>query len=218
MTRVVVILSGCGVFDGSEIHEAVLTLLALDRAGCEVTCAAPNVQQMHVVDHLKGQPSGEQRNVLVESARIARGRIKDLSTLRAAEFDAVVLPGGFGAAKNLCDFAKGGADYSVEPETARFLREMHTARKPIGALCIAPAILAKLLGKEGVALTIGNDAATALRLTLTGARHVDCAIDEVCVDENNRVVTTPCYMYDARIAEIAAGAQKLVEALLRLTR
>lgn len=218
MTKVAVILSGCGVYDGSEIHEAVCTLLALDLAGCEIVCAAPNVPQKHVVNHHTGAPSGESRNVLVEAARIARGKIRDLKTLHASEVDACVLPGGFGAAKNLCDFATGGADYSVEPETARFLEEMHAAKKPIGALCIAPVIVAKLFGSRGVSLTIGNDAGTASRLEKVGARHVDRKIDEVCIDEANRVVTTPCYMYDARISEIATGASKLVAELLKMAR
>lgn len=218
MTKVAVLLSGCGVYDGSEIHEAVCTMIALDSSGCEIVCTAPNVEQMHVVDHLEGAPTKEKRNVLVESARIARGKIRDLATLHAKDVDAVVLPGGFGAAKNLCDFAKGGDEYTVERETARFLSEMHAARKPIGALCIAPAVLAKLLGPRHVSLTIGNDAGTAKRLEKEGAKHVACRVDEICVDEANRVVTTPCYMYDARISEIAAGASKLVAALLRMAR
>jgi len=217
-TRVAVVLSGCGVYDGSEIHEAVATLLALDQAGCEIVCAAPNVEQMHVIDHVAGKPTSERRNVLVESARIARGKIRDLATLKASEVDAAILPGGFGAAKNLCDFAKGNANWTVEKETARFLSEMHAAKKPIGALCIAPTILAALFGKEGVTVTIGDDTGTAQRVTETGAKHQSCRIDQIAVDETARVVTTPCYMYDARISEVFVGANKLVAAVLGMTR
>ncbi len=214
--KVAVILSGCGVYDGAEIHESVLTLLALDRRDCEIVCAAPNVAQMHVVDHSTGKEMAEQRNVLVEAARIARGKIRDLKTLRASDVDAVVLPGGFGAAKNLCDFGKGGADYSIEPETARFLKEMHGAKKPIAALCIAPAIVAKVLGREHVTLTIGNEKDTAARLEHAGSKHQVARVDEIVVDERNRVVTTPCYMYDARIGEVWGGIEKAVNALLEL--
>jgi enhancing lycopene biosynthesis protein 2 len=216
MTKVAVILSGCGVQDGAEIHESVLTLLALDELGCEAVCAAPNVAQMHVVDHLTGQPTAGTRNVLVESARIARGAIRDLATLEASEVDAVVLPGGFGAAKNLCDFAAGGADYALEPQTARFLREMHAAKKPIGALCIAPALLAKAI--PGARLTIGDDAPTAARLGAAGATHVAARVDQIVVDEANRLVTTPCYMLASRISQVRDGARELCEAVLAMAR
>lgn len=215
-TKVAVILSGCGVQDGAEIHESVLTLLALDRQGAAIVCAAPDVAQADVVDHLKGQQSAERRNVLVESARIARGAIRDLAGLRAGDVDAAILPGGFGAAKNLCDFAKGGTSWTVNPEVARFLKELRAAGKPIGALCIAPAVLAALFGKDGVKLTIGNDRGTAARLAGSGARHVDCAVDGVVVDADLKVVTTPAYMLAGRISEAARGIDTLCATILRL--
>lgn len=218
MTKVALILSGCGVMDGAEIHESVIAMLALDRLDAQVVCAAPDVAQMHVVDHRAGKPTAESRNVLVEAARIARGEIRDLAGLAAAEVDAVVLPGGFGAAKNLCSFAKGEADWQVEPQTARFLREMHAARKPIGAICIAPALIARLFGEQGVRLTIGDDAPTAARLTATGARHRACRVDEICVDEERRIVTTPAYMLATRISQAAAGIEKLCAKVVAMAR
>ncbi len=218
MTKVAVILSGCGVNDGAEIHESVLMLLALDRLGAEVVCAAPNVDQADVVDHSTGKRTTEKRNVLREAARIARGAITDVAKLKAADVDAVVLPGGFGAAKNLCDFAKGEADWRVHGDVARFLKEMHAAKKPIGAACIAPAVLARLFGSEGVTLTIGSDAGTAARLETTGARHQKCAVDDVVVDQDRRIVTTPAYMLANRISQVAAGIDKFCAAVLRLAR
>src|SRR5512140_2970369 len=157
--RVGVLLAGCGVYDGAEIHEAVLTLLALDRAGAEAVCLAPDVPQKNVVNHLTGQVAeGETRNVLVESARVARGGIRTLAGFDPSTLDALVLPGGFGAAKNLCDFAFAGADCTVHPEVARVIQAVHAAGRPIGAVCIAPVILARLLGTEKPRVTIGTDA------------------------------------------------------------
>jgi enhancing lycopene biosynthesis protein 2 len=217
--KVGVVLSGCGVYDGAEIHEAVLTLLALDRAGAEAACFAPDMDQMHVVNHLTGDVSpGERRNVLAESARIARGKIQDLIRARAADLDALILPGGFGAAKNLCDFATKGADCDVHPELLRIIREMHQAEKPIGAICIAPAILSKALGDQGPRLTIGKDERTASALERMGAKHEACPVSEVITDEEHKIVTTPAYMLAGRIAEAAEGIEKLVREVLRLTR
>lgn len=215
--KVGVILSGCGVFDGSEIHEAVITLLALDRAGAEAICMAPNMQQMHVVNHLTGEVEpGATRNVLVEAARIARGKIRDLATVDPGELDAIILPGGFGAAKNLCDFAVNGPACTVHPEVARVVRGAHAAGKPIGAICIAPALVAKLLGSEHPTVTIGTDKATAGALESMGACHQDCPVEDVVVDEKNRVVTTPAYMLAESVAQAAAGIEKLVAEVLRL--
>ncbi len=218
MTKVAVLLSGCGVNDGAEIHEAVVTLLCLDRLGTEVVCAAPDVPQMDVVDHATGRTTGETRNVLTEAARIARGAIHDVAKLKAHDVDAVVLPGGFGAAKNLCDFAKGGADWTVDPDVARFLREVHRLGKPIGAICIAPAVVARLFGDEGVTLTIGNDRDTAARLESTGATHRNCAVDGIVIDAEHRIVTTPAYMLATRISEAAAGIEKLCAEVVRMAR
>jgi len=217
--KIGVVLSGCGVYDGSEIHEAVITLLAIDRNGAEAVCMAPNIAQMHVVNHLTGEvASGETRNVLVEAARIARGKIKDLATVKATEIDALILPGGFGAAKNLCDFAVKGADCSVNPEVARLIREMVAAKKPVGAVCIAPAILSKVLGSDKLPhqLTIGTDAGTAAALTGMGSQHVQCPAREFVVDKANKLVSSPAYMLAGGIAEAAEGIEKCVKALIGL--
>lgn len=219
MTRpkVGVLLAGCGVYDGAEIHEAVITLLALDRAGVEVTCMAPNVDQLHVINHLTGDVAeGERRNVLVEAARIARGAISDLAAVDTGTLDALILTGGFGAAKNLCDFAIKGAECSVHPEVARVVKAMHAEGKPIGAMCIAPAVIAKILGMEQPRLTIGSDAGTAAALEAMHARHEPCRVEGVVVDRNNLLVTTPAYMLAQSIAEAATGIEKLVCSVLAL--
>ncbi|CAA7620034.1 isoprenoid biosynthesis glyoxalase ElbB [Magnetospirillum sp. UT-4] len=209
-----VILSGCGVHDGSEIHEAVLALLAIDRAGAAYQCFAPDIAQHDVVNHLTGQPMAESRNALVESARIARGRIKPLAALDAAGFDGLLLPGGFGAAKTLSTFAADGGDCRVEPEVERAIRAMHAAGKPIGALCIAPAVLARVL--PGAELTIGSDAGTAAAIEQMGGRHRTAGHGEVVVDRAARVATSPCYMLDASIGQIAEGAAAVVAAMMEM--
>jgi enhancing lycopene biosynthesis protein 2 len=217
MKRVAVILSGCGVYDGAEIHESVLVLLALDRANAQAVCAAPDIPQQQVVNHLTRQPvPGEARNVLVESARIARGAIRPLASLDTADIDAVILPGGFGAAKNLCTFALAGPDYTVNPEVARFVEAAHRAGKPVGFVCIAPAIAARVFGDRGVEFTIGTDAGTAAALQRGGARHVSCNVHNVVIDRRLKVVTTPAYMLASRITEAEAGINRLVQAVLEL--
>jgi len=219
MAKVGVILSGCGVYDGSEIHEAVITLLALDRAGAEIVCMAPNTDQMHVVNHLSGEPApGEKRNVLVESARIARGNIRNIAQVKASDIDALIIPGGFGAAKNLCDFAVKGPDCTVNPDVARLIREIVAVKKPLAAVCIAPAIVSKVLGDDKKAhnLTIGTDEGTAQALEKMGSDHVACPVNEFVVDRENKLVTTPAYMLAGRISEAAEGIEKTVKALLEL--
>lgn len=214
--KVGVVLSGCGVFDGSEIHEAVLTLLAINRNGAEAVCMAPN-STLAEVDHLTGQPTGATRNVLVESARIARGKIRDIAEVKADELDAVVFPGGFGAAKNLCDFAEKGAGATVHPEVARLMGEMVRAKKPVGAICIAPALVAATLGKEyAPTVTIGNDPDTAAAIEQAGARHAACPASEFVVDRANKIVSTPAYMLAGNIAEAAEGIEKLVAEVIAL--
>ncbi|MDP6417984.1 MAG: isoprenoid biosynthesis glyoxalase ElbB [Candidatus Krumholzibacteria bacterium] len=217
MSKVGVLLSGCGVYDGAEIHESVITLLALDRAGADVLMVAPDVE-LEVVDHLSGEQSGERRNVLKESARIARGEIKALRDLSADDIDALILPGGFGAAKNLSDFATRGAEAVAIPEVARILREMRAAGKPIGAICIAPSVLAAALGEDepGLKLTIGNDEATAGVLEELGASHENCEVHRFVVDEERKIVSTPAYMLAERISEAAEGIERLVVEVLRL--
>jgi len=216
--RVGVILSGCGFQDGAEIHESVLTLLALDRAGAKVRCFAPNVPQARVVDHLTGKESKETRNVLVESARIARGKVEDVAKARAADLDALVLPGGFGAAFNLSDFARKGKDATVHPEVARIVREMHAAKKPIGAICIAPAVVAKVLGGSHPTLTIGNDRGTAAAIEGCGARHEDCPVESFVVDEGQRIVSTPAYMLGPDIRHVAEGIERAVRAVVGMAQ
>lgn len=218
MTRVGVVLSGCGVFDGAEIHESVITLLALERAGAEVICMAPNVDQLHVINHLTGKESEETRNVLVESARIARGEIRDVAEVRADELDAIMFPGGFGAAKNLCDFAVKGGDATVNPDVARLTKEMMAAKKPVAAVCIAPALLAAICRDAGIKsqVTIGTDEATAGGVEAMGGKHLDCPVDEFRVDEENRLITSPAYMLAGNITEAAVGIERTVAELMRL--
>jgi enhancing lycopene biosynthesis protein 2 len=212
-----VILSGSGFLDGAEIQEATLTLLFLDRRGAKVTAMAPNVAQMHVVDHVKGQPaSGENRNVLAEAARITRGAIADVKAVKASDLDALILPGGYGAAKNLCTFATEGVKLQVNPDVERLVRDMAAAGKPIGFICISPVIAAKVLGSKKVKLTIGNDPATAAALNALGAVHVDALVDQIVVDEKNKVVSTPAYMLGPSIAPVSAGIEKLVSAVLEM--
>jgi enhancing lycopene biosynthesis protein 2 len=216
MARVGVVLSGCGVFDGAEIHEAVLTLFCLDRAGAEIICMAPDVDQMDVVNHINGEVVDETRNVLIESSRIARGVIRDIKDVKVKDLDALVFPGGYGAAKNLCNFAVKGPDCAVNPEVARLIKEMHGAKKPIGFICIAPVIAARVLGSFGPRLTIGNDAGTAEAIEKMGGLHVPCPVEEAVVDEKNKVVTTPAYMLGPTISKVALGIEKLINELLKL--
>ncbi len=213
--KVAVVLSGCGVFDGSEIHEAVLSLLALDRHGAEYRCFAPDVKQHHVINHLSGEEMEESRNVLIESARIARGRIRPLGEFDAAGFDALLLPGGFGAAKNLSSLAFDGPECRVNPELRDAVTSMADAGKPIGALCIAPAILARIL--SGARVTIGEDEGTIGAIEAMGGVHQRATHAEIVVDQRLKLVTTPCYMLDASISQIADGADNCVSALLALT-
>ena len=214
--KIGVILSGCGVYDGSEIHEAVFTLLAIDANGAEAVCMAPDME-LAEVNHISGEATGANRNVLIESARIARGKIVNVSTVKAGDLDAIILPGGFGAAKNLCDFAAKGAGATVQPDVARLLREMAAAKKPIGAVCIAPALIAALFGQElSPEVTIGNDPGTAAAINSTGSKHVDCPVTEFVVDKKNRIVSSPAYMLAGRIGEAYESVTRTVKALLDL--
>lgn len=212
--RFAVVLSGCGVFDGSEIHEATLTLYAIAKNGGTYEIFAPDVAQYHVVDHLTGRPTTEKRNVLSEAARIARGKITPLSRFNAGSFDALIFPGGFGVAKNLFPFAVEGPDAKVQQDAERAIREMHRAGKPIGALCIAPVLLAKVLGN--IEVTIGNDSDTVSLLHKLGANHKVTGHGEVAIDRANKIVTSPCYMLDSTIVQIAEGAERTVQAMMEL--
>lgn len=213
--RVAVILSGCGVFDGSEIYETTLTLLRLSQLETEVQCFAPDITQMHVINHLTGEVMPETRNVLVEAARLTRGNINPLATANAADFDALIVPGGFGAAKNLSTFATEGSAMSINGDFLAFAQAMHQAGKPVGLICIAPVMAAAICG-QGVQTTIGTDMATAAAVNATGAVHCECPVDNICIDKEKKLVTTPAYMLANSIAEAATGINKLVDAVLAL--
>lgn len=216
MKKIGLVLSGCGVRDGSEIHEAVCALLAIDQAGAEAICIAPDIE-LSEINHCTMEPTGAKRKVLVEAARIARGNIKNIVDVKAADLDALVFPGGFGAALNLCDFAQKGAAASVNPEVARLVQEVHAAKKPIGAICIAPALIATILGKDvHPTLTIGTDAGTAAEIEKTGAKHQDCPVTDFVVDKENKIVSTPAYMLAETISEVYEGIGKCVKAVVEM--
>jgi len=214
--KIGVLLAGCGVYDGSEIHETVLTMLYLDQANAEIICMAPNMEQYHVIDHLSGTETTEKRNVLVESARIARGEIKDLKDVQASDMDAIIIPGGFGAAKNLSDFAINNVQATVHPEVQRIITEMIDSKKPVGALCIAPATLTKAIADKQPEVTIGNDIGTADAIEKMGGKHVTCAVDQIHIDQDKKIVTTPAYMLGPNIKDVATGIEKLVTEVLTM--
>jgi len=214
-----IVLSGCGVKDGTEIHEAVLTMLHLDRLGAQIVCAAPDSDQAQVVNHVSGQVCGlEVRSILVESARIARGDILALDELNAGDIDVLIFPGGLGAARNLCTFADDGPQCSVRPDVEQLILDMRQAGKPLGALCIAPVVLARVLGSRDmpVEVTIGNDSGVAGAIGAMGARHVECPVDQAVTDEQYRVVTSPAYMLASGIHEVYKSTGALVDAVMKL--
>ena len=217
--KIGVVLAGCGVYDGAEIHESVITLLAIDRAGAEAVCMAPDVNQLHVINHLTGEEmKNETRNVLVEAARIARGNIVDIATVNADDIDALFFPGGFGAAKNLCDFAVKGENCDVHPEVMRLVKDFAEKQKPQGVACIAPALFAKIYEGESVhpTLTIGNDKDTSDKIEMMGSHHQDCAVQDVVLDKGNKIVSTPAYMLGQNISEVAEGIEKCVKELVKM--
>ncbi len=198
--------------DGSEIHESVMTLLAIDRNECQYTIFAPDADQYHVMNHYTKEVMPEKRNMLVEAARIARGDIHPLTELKSADFDAVVFPGGFGAAKNLFTYAIKGTKAEVDAEVERVIKDFHAQRKPIGALCISPVLLAKVLGN--ITITVGTDERTIHDVESFGAQHINTQQTEVIADKENMVFSTPCYMLPATIADIADCAENLIETIL----
>ncbi|OPZ99123.1 MAG: Enhancing lycopene biosynthesis protein 2 [Bacteroidetes bacterium ADurb.Bin408] len=214
MKKFAVILSGCGVYDGSEIHEATLALLAIKKQGATYDIFAPDMPQHHVINHLTGEVMSETRNVLVESARIARGKIAPLDKLNPALYDALMLPGGFGAAKNLSSYAFDGSAMTVNPLLKEKLTEAHNLGKVIGALCIAPVILAHIF--DGIKLTIGTDTGTAADINSMGARHIDTPSGGVACDKENKIFTTPCYMLDGDIARVAESCENIVKAMMEV--
>ncbi len=216
MKKIAVLFSGAGVFDGSELHEAVLALLCLTQSGASYQCFAPNIPQFHVVDHLTGEVvEGETRNVLVEAARIARGDIKSTADLNIEEFDGLVVPGGFGAAKNLCNFAIAGSDCEIAPTVKTFISEFIDASKPVGFICIAPMLIPQLY-QAGTRGTIGDDVGTVQAFNAMGGEHIEAKVDEIVVDEANKIVSTPAYMLAQNIAEAHCGISKLVTKVLEL--
>ncbi len=216
MKQVAVILSGCGFLDGAEITEAISTLVAIGQNGAEYKVFAPN-KDVAETNHLTQEPTGQQRNVLQESARIARGDIQPLENLKAHDFDALAFPGGFGAALHLCNFAEKGSSGDIDPEVARVVKEFHESRKPIAAICIAPAIMALALGNKGVNVTIGDDAGTASEIEKTGAKHQNCAVEKFVVDPDKKVITTPAYMYGAaKPHQIFEGVSGAITELLKM--
>lgn len=212
MKKFAVVLCGCGPMDGSEIHESVMTLLAIDRNECQYTIFAPDADQFHVVNHYTKEVMNEKRNMLVEAARIARGDIHPLTKLKASDFDAIVFPGGYGAAKNLFNYAIKGTKAVVDAEVERVIKDFHASRKPIGALCISPVLMAKVLGN--ITITVGTDEKTIHDVETFGAQHINTQQTEVIADKENMVFTTPCYMLPATIADIADCAENLIETIL----
>lgn len=218
MKKVAVVLSGSGIFDGSEIHESVITLLALDRFGAEVSILAPDIPQMHVINHITGEEMNESRNVLIESARIARGDIKDLAKTNIEDYDAVIFPGGFGVVKNLSDFVIKGSDLTVNPIVEKFIVNGLNSHKVMGFICIAPVIAAKVSANIDLhpEITIGTDKETAQKIEKIGAIHINSKVNEIVYDKKNKIVTTPAYMLGQSISEIAEGIEKLVKKVLEL--
>lgn len=214
MKKIAVVLAGNGVYDGAEIHESTLTLLAIARKGAQYQCFAPDVEQAHVVNHITGEEMDEKRNVLVEAARIARGDIKPLSEYKAEDFDAIIFPGGFGGAKNLCTFAFDGIDCKVNPDVEAAVRSTVVAEKPVGALCITPVFIAKILGD--VKVTIGQDEATLQAIEKMGGVHEKTSHGQIVVDEKYKVITSPCYMLDSSIDQIAEGTERVVDKILEM--
>ena len=218
MKKVGLLLSGCGFNDGSEIHESVISMLALDRAGVETVIMAPNIDQMHVINHYTGQEMDEFRNVLVESSRIARGNIKDMAEVTGNDLDALIIPGGFGVTKNLSDYAMAGPECSVNPDVYRLVLELYLLKKPIGAICIAPVIMAKIFGEqdESAEMTIGSDKLTSNDINTMGSKHIKCSVSEIVIDKDKKLVTTPAYMDAESIKVASEGIEKLVKQVLSM--
>lgn len=215
--KVAVLLSGCGYRDGSEIQEAVCSLLALDQLQVSSVCLSIEGTQINVISHLSGKKQAEERTMLDESARIARGKILSLSQVDVNQLDALVIPGGFGCALNLCDFALQGEAMTVNQHVSELIQSFFSQKKPIGAICIAPVLVAKVLGHYGIKLTVGSDKKVAQVLSNWGAKMVDCAKGACVVDRTNRIVSTPAYMYDdSKISEVYEGIYQLARSVVGL--
>lgn len=210
--KVALILAGSGVFDGSEINEAVLTMLYLDQANISYQCMAPDIPQHHVINHLNGEEMNESRNVLTEAARICRGDIVNLTVQNANDYAGVIVPGGFGVAKSLSDFAFKGSECEVQADVLHFLQTMHQQQKPVGLMCIAPAIAQRIFG-DGVLCTVGDDESVSQAIEQMGGVHKNCTVEEICIDEANNLVTTPAYMLAGSVGDAAKGIERLVQAI-----
>jgi len=217
--KILVILAGCGAKDGSEIHESVLTLLAIDKAGATYQCAAPNIKQAHVLNFIDNSEINQERNVLIESARISRGKILDLANVSMKDYDALVIPGGFGAAKNLCTFAFDGIEAKVNSEVSRIIEEAYNSKKPIAAICIAPAIIALSLAKinPNITLTLGTEDSANQNLTDIGVKSKSCLTTSFVADEANKIISTPAYMHsNSRISELEQGISEAIQHLITM--
>ena len=215
MKNIAIILSGCGVYDGSEIYESVITFMALEKAGVAYQCFAPNIEQTDVINHVKQISMQQTRNVLIEAGRLARGNVKDLAEIDVTQFDGLILPGGFGAAKNLCDFAERGSNCIINEEVETTICAFKEAHKPAGFICIAPVIAAKIYA-DNLKCTLGNDPDMAKKIKAMGAEPIDCKVDNVVLDERHKVVTTPAFMLGKTISEVAPGIEKLVNTLIKM--
>ncbi|MCP9268102.1 isoprenoid biosynthesis glyoxalase ElbB [Xenorhabdus sp. XENO-1] len=215
MKCVAVILSGCGVYDGSEIHESVLTMLSLSRLGAKVSFFSPDEVQHHVINHLNGEEEKETRHIMQESARITRGNIQPLSQVDINTLDALIIPGGFGVAKNLCNFAFKGSECEINKNLLSIVRSMHQQGKPMGFMCIAPVMVAKILGRP-IKVTIGNDPETAAQIEAMGGIHIECPVDDIVIDFKNKIVTTPAYMLAESLSQAEQGIDKLVRKILEM--
>lgn len=214
MKKIAVLLSGCGVLDGSEIHEAVTAMLAIQQHGMEYQCFAPEGNVSRVMNHVLKKPMDETRRMPVEAARIARGDISVLSSFNPDNYDALVIPGGLGAITNLCDFAMYGPECNVHPDVEKAIVAMHDAKKPIVGLCIAPVLITRVL--HNITVTIGNDPETICSIKLMGGNHQICSAAEVCIDKANKIVTTPCYMLDKTLKDVAISTSNAIKDLKTL--
>ena len=216
--HIAVVLSGCGRADGSEIHESVCTLLCLENMGCTYQCFAPDIKQAAVINHIDNQPMHENRNVLIEAARIARGNIKDIKEFNADDFDGIIFPGGMGAVTNWCDFAEKGTECTVNTSIYSVIRQCYDKKLVIGAMCIAPLLIAMVLADRKVHFTLGAGGTTAQKLEALGAVHEEVGVSDVCIDRENRVCTTPAYMLASNMLEVCQGAQNMVGAMCQLIK
>ncbi len=219
MKKILVLLAGCGNKDGAEIHESVLTLLAIDKEGAKYECAAPNIEHKHVLNYIDDTVISEKRNVMIEAARIARGEILDLAKVSMKDYDALILPGGFGVAKNLCSFAFDGAAATVNPEAKRIINEAYDAKKPIGAICVAPALVALSLAEKNpeIILTLGTDKEANAALETIGVKSRDCLTTAFVLDEKNRIASSPAYMHgNSSISDLEKGISQCVKSVIEM--